>query len=150
MGMLKSLSSTKSQSLIWGNRWAQSIGAWCNRFKQSHVIRTASLSFSAKNKDSLIADLRCHYTDSRGLYYVNILAGSFTTYMSSYECATCRDYSLEQLSDMSAKNCLYGPPSPTTCSPLKMTWNAKNGADPWGLVVLNKLISILSICCFAL
>ena len=68
------------------------------------AVNSSVLSFSAKNKDSLIADLRCHYTDSRGLYYANILAGSFTTYMSSYECATCRDYSLEQLSDMSAKN----------------------------------------------
>jgi len=68
------------------------------------AVNSSVLSFSAKNKDSLIADLRCHYTDPRGLYYANILAGSFTTYMSSYECATCTDYSLEQLADMSAKN----------------------------------------------
>jgi len=56
------------------------------------------------NKDNLIADMKCHYTDSRSLYAENVLVGRFTTYMSSYECAKCTDYSLEELSDMSKMN----------------------------------------------
>jgi hypothetical protein len=57
-----------------------------------------------KDKDSVTADMRCHYTTSDGLYWKNILAGRFDTFMSSFECSQCKDYSLEQLSNMAQRN----------------------------------------------
>ena len=48
--------------------------------------------------------------------------------------------------EMSAKNCLYGPPSPTTCSPLKTIKNARWGSFPVDFYGRIKLISIFCIC----
>lgn len=39
--------------------------------------------------------------------------------------------------ETSAKNYLYGPPSPTTCSPLNTMWNDKCGSAPYGFLGLN-------------
>jgi hypothetical protein len=68
------------------------------------AFNSSIININAKNKDSIIADMKCHYNDSRGLYYGNILAGKFTTYISTYECSTCSDYSLEELSNMAKMN----------------------------------------------
>lgn len=67
-------------------------------------LNSTIIVISAKNKDSIIADMKCHYTDVRGLYYGNILAGRFTIYMSSYQCSECTQYSLEELSNQAQLN----------------------------------------------
>jgi len=64
---------------------------------------TASASdkiiINMRDKDSLTATMSCHYTDINSLFEYNILGGSFTTYMPSFECEGCTEYSLEELSN---------------------------------------------------
>lgn len=71
---------------------------------QSYYFDNASLSADAilinmRDKDSVSAKMRCHYTDSNYLYDENILAGRFTTFMPSFECAGCTQYTIEDLSN---------------------------------------------------
>lgn len=72
-------------------------------FMNSPLNSTLTI-ITAKNKDSITADMKCHYTDINGLYYGNILAGRFVTYTSSYQCNFCGDYSLEELSNLAQMN----------------------------------------------
>lgn len=61
-------------------------------------LSTGTMLFNMRSRDSLIADITCHYTDVNYLYDKNILVGRFTTYIPSFECATCTQYTLEELS----------------------------------------------------
>jgi hypothetical protein len=61
-------------------------------------INTGSVTTDMKDADTLIADMRCHYTDSRSLYQDNILVGRTSTRVPSYECKGCDDFTLEELS----------------------------------------------------
>jgi hypothetical protein len=67
-------------------------------------LSTGNVVLQLRDKDSVVADMKCHYTTVDGLYENNILAGRFDTFMSSYECSQCKDYSLEQLSNMAQRN----------------------------------------------
>jgi hypothetical protein len=67
-------------------------------------INTGQITINLRDKDSVVVDMRCHYTSVDGLYENNILGGDFKTYMSSYECSQCKDYSFEQLSNMAQRN----------------------------------------------
>lgn len=73
-------------------------------FGTNASINTGSIVLLLRNRDSVVADMKCHYTTLDGLYENNILGGFLTTYMSSYECSQCVDFSLEQLSNMAEKN----------------------------------------------
>ena len=57
------------------------------------------IQLNMKQKDSAIIDMKCHYTDADYLYEDNALIGRFTTYLSSYECEGCSQYTLEELSN---------------------------------------------------
>jgi len=67
-------------------------------------INDGKITINLRDKDSVVVDMKCHYTTTDGLYENNILGGDFKTYMSSYECSQCKDYSLEQLSNMAQRN----------------------------------------------
>lgn len=68
-------------------------------FFQNNSFTSGYVSNNMFDKDSLIAEMRCHYTDQRSLFQDSVLIGRFTTYMPSFECADCTDKSLEQLSN---------------------------------------------------
>jgi hypothetical protein len=55
-------------------------------------------------RDSMIADMDCHYTDVQSLYQESVLVGRFNTQTSSYECLGCTQYTLEELSDETLRN----------------------------------------------
>jgi hypothetical protein len=67
-------------------------------------VPPSNIVVDLRSKDSMIADMSCHYTDSRSLYVENLLFGSFTTYMPSFECEGCTQYSLEEQSQLTEKN----------------------------------------------
>jgi hypothetical protein len=55
--------------------------------------------YTLYDKDSLIIDVDCHYTDINSLYQENVLVGRFTAFFSAYQCSSCSDFTLEQLSN---------------------------------------------------
>lgn len=55
--------------------------------------------FNLKDADEVSADMICHYTNQSEIYIDNILAGSLTTYIPSYECKGCTEFTLEELSN---------------------------------------------------
>jgi hypothetical protein len=65
---------------------------------------TDKITINMRDKDSLTADMTCHYTDSRSLYVENVLIGRYTTYMPSFECEGCTQYTLEELSYQTEKS----------------------------------------------
>ena len=73
-------------------------------FSFNNGTNDGQVTINLRDKDSVVADMRCHYTSVDGLYENNILGGDFKTYMSSYECSQCKDYTLEQQSDMAQRN----------------------------------------------
>jgi hypothetical protein len=62
-----------------------------------------TILINLRDRDSLNIDMSCHYTDSNYLYVESVLIGGFTTYSSSFECDTCTQYSLEELSHQTEK-----------------------------------------------
>jgi len=49
--------------------------------------------------DYLLANMDCHYTDVRDLYSGNDLIGRFDTFIPTYQCAECTQYTLQQLTN---------------------------------------------------
>jgi hypothetical protein len=71
---------------------------------QSYYFDNASLNsgkilINMRDKDSVSAKMKCHYSNSNYLYDESILAGRFTTFMPSFECKGCTQYTLEDLSN---------------------------------------------------
>jgi hypothetical protein len=66
-------------------------------------LATGTMLFNMRSRDSLIADITCHYTNVNYLYEQNVLVGRFTTFMPSFECETCTQYTLEELSNQIEK-----------------------------------------------
>lgn len=60
---------------------------------------SGQITINMRDKDSLVADMICHYTDSASVYVENALFGRFSTYMPSFECEGCDTYSFEELSN---------------------------------------------------
>jgi hypothetical protein len=58
------------------------------------------ITINMRDKDNLVVDMICHYTDNSSVYVENTLFGRYTTFMPSFECDGCEEYSLEQLSNM--------------------------------------------------
>jgi len=73
-------------------------------YENTGTLSTQDVIINMRSVDSLFADIKCHYTDSTTLYVENVLVGRFTTYLPSYTCATCTQYSLEELSHLQEKN----------------------------------------------
>lgn len=57
------------------------------------------VNFNMRSSDTLLGGITCHYTDVNSLYEDNVLVGRLTTYMPSFECKGCQDFSLEELSN---------------------------------------------------
>lgn len=62
-------------------------------------LSSGTIILNMRDKDSFVADMTCHYTDVRSLYIENILFGTLTTYLPSFECEGCSLYSLEEQSN---------------------------------------------------
>jgi hypothetical protein len=73
-------------------------------FFQNTNLSSDKVTINMRDRDSLTADMTCHYTNSSTLYIENVLVGRFTTFMPSFECEGCTQYSLEELSYQTEKN----------------------------------------------
>lgn len=62
------------------------------------------LIFNMRSRDNLLGDISCHYTDINSLYEQNVLVGKIGTYLPSFECVGCSDFSLEELSNQIENN----------------------------------------------
>lgn len=69
-----------------------------NIFFGTNVSQSGEITTSLVDKDTLIADMDCHYTDVNSLYEDSVLVGRYTTFMPSFECKGCGEKSLEELS----------------------------------------------------
>jgi len=69
----------------------------------SSPLTSSTVTILMRDKDSVTADMKCHFTNNEDMKTTS-LAGDFTTYMSSYQCTQCIDYSLEQLSNEAQRN----------------------------------------------
>ena len=58
------------------------------------------LQFDLLANDNIVADMDCHYTNVNSLFQDEVLIGRFTTFMPSYKCEDCTQYTLEELSDL--------------------------------------------------
>lgn len=67
-------------------------------------VNTGSVTINLKDADEVSGDMKCHYENQNDLYQDNILAGSLTTYLPSYECKGCSEYTLEELSKAVEQN----------------------------------------------
>jgi hypothetical protein len=63
------------------------------------VATAGSFLVNMKADDTITADMSCHYTDTRSLFEDNILVGKITTFIPSFSCADCEQYSFEELSN---------------------------------------------------
>jgi len=61
-------------------------------------LSTDTITISVRDADDIIADMDCHYTNSSTLYQEHALIGKFDTFLPSFECKGCGDYTLEELS----------------------------------------------------
>jgi len=73
-------------------------------FQNTINSSSAQLYYELKDRDSLVADMVCHYTDSSSVFIENTLFGRWTTYFGAYECMDCEEYSLEELSNQIERN----------------------------------------------
>jgi hypothetical protein len=65
----------------------------------NNSLNSGAILINMRDKDSISAKMKCHYSDSNYLYDESILAGRFTTFMPSYECEGCTQYTLQDLSN---------------------------------------------------
>jgi hypothetical protein len=75
-----------------------------NYYFANTTASSGQLSYDLKDKDSLIIDMKCHYTDANSTFADSVLFGRFTTYFGAYECDDCEEYSLEELSNEIERN----------------------------------------------
>lgn len=71
---------------------------------ENQALNSTFITIDMVSRDSLIADMKCHYTDSRSLYEENALIGQITTHLPSFECKQCSKYTLEELSQATEKS----------------------------------------------
>jgi len=64
---------------------------------------SGQIVLNMRDKDSFVADMTCHYTDNNSLFFESTLFARFTTYLPSFECVGCTQYSLEELSNQVEK-----------------------------------------------
>lgn len=68
-------------------------------FTTSVSSQTGYINLDMRSDDTVSGDIYCHYTDVNALYGDNILIGRWTTYLPTFECKGCSDYSLETLTN---------------------------------------------------
>lgn len=86
-----------------GNLVNTSVGTINYTFSGTGNVTSNQTKIEMRARDSVTADLSCHYTDPDFLYADNVLIGRITTYMSTFECEGCEKYSLEELSYQTEK-----------------------------------------------
>ena len=62
-------------------------------------VEYGQITVNVRNRDTINADMKCHYENVSDLYEQNILVGQITTYMPSFECSGCSKYDFEELSN---------------------------------------------------
>lgn len=70
-----------------------------NYYFTNSSLNSSQLTFYLKDRDSLVNDMVCHYTNIDELYVDNALIGRYGTYFPAFECDDCGDYTIEQLSN---------------------------------------------------
>lgn len=65
---------------------------------------SGQLSYLMKDKDGLVIDMKCHYTDVNSIFQDSVLVGRYTTIFGAYECNKCEEFSLEELSNSIARS----------------------------------------------
>lgn len=82
-----------------GNRINTTIEYTNINFTTSAFSQVGSITLDMRSDDTVSGDIYCHYTDVNALYGDNILVGRWTTYLPTFECKGCSDYSLETLTN---------------------------------------------------
>lgn len=49
------------------------------------------------DRDSLLIDMDCHYTDARDVFFDSTLIGTYFIYTTAYQCVGCTDKSIEEI-----------------------------------------------------
>lgn len=62
-----------------------------------------NFAINLKADDTITADMDCFYTDPRSLFEDNILVGKITTFIPSFSCSECEQFSFEELSNEVAR-----------------------------------------------
>lgn len=62
-------------------------------------INEGEVTILLKDDDDITADFKCIYTDNEFLFESNILVGRISTFLPSFECKGCTEFTLEELSD---------------------------------------------------
>jgi hypothetical protein len=62
-------------------------------------VTSGQITVNIRSRDTINADMKCHYENVSDLYEDNILVGMLTTYMPSFECMGCDKYDFEELSN---------------------------------------------------
>lgn len=68
-------------------------------FENTGVVVSDAVTINMRDRDNIVADLICHYTDPNYLFIDNALFGRLTTYLSTYECDGCGEKTFEQISN---------------------------------------------------
>jgi len=68
-----------------------------NVYFTTDLITSGQITINVRSRDTINADMKCHYENVSDLYEQNILVGQLTTYMPSFECVGCSQYDFEQL-----------------------------------------------------
>jgi hypothetical protein len=67
-------------------------------------LQSGYITVDMYDKDSIILNMDCHYTDINSLFQENVLVGSFSTFFPQFSCDECSQYTIEQLSNEIASN----------------------------------------------
>ena len=70
-----------------------------NVYFTTALVTSGQITVDVRNRDTINADMKCHYENVSDLYEQNILVGQITTYMPSFECLGCNQYDFEELSN---------------------------------------------------
>ncbi len=62
-------------------------------------INEGSQTFLLRDDDDITADFKCVYTDNNFLYEDNALIGRISSFLPSFECRGCTEFTLEELSN---------------------------------------------------
>jgi len=68
-------------------------------FENTGNVTSDAITINMRDRDNIVADLTCHYTDPNYLFVENALFGRFTTYLSTYECDGCGEKTFEEISN---------------------------------------------------
>lgn len=68
-------------------------------YHSSNSSVSGDIYIDVRSDDTLSGDIYCHYTNVSALYETTLPIGRWDTYLPSFECKGCSDYSLESLTN---------------------------------------------------